>query len=287
MPSTEAEAEAARAAERLADGDPRAAIEACRRALSLDPDCLAAHVTLARARLPGDDYLAWLARFHARLRPAVYLEIGVDAGRTLSLARPPTRVIGVDPAPVAPRPFAAPTRTFAVESDAFFASPRCAAALSGEPIALAFVDGLHLFEQALRDFVHVERRAARDSVALFHDCLPLDRATSSRERRTAFWTGDVWKIVPVLVRHRPDLDVFVIPAYPTGLAVVTRLDPDSTVLENRFGAIVSEFTPLEWGEAAARSMPLVENDAEKVLSRLGAKEVPPSPPPSPPAGGRG
>jgi hypothetical protein len=278
MPSTEAEAEAVRAADRLTAGDAAGAIEACGRALELDPDCLSAHRTLARARLPGDDYLAWLARFHETLTPAVYLEVGVDAGRTLSLARPPTRAFGVDPSPVAPRAFAAPTRTFAMESDAFFSSPRADAALAGASVSLAFVDGLHLFEQALRDFAHVEKRAARDSVVLLHDCLPLDRATSARERRTAFWTGDVWKIVPILARHRPDLDVFVIPTYPTGLAVVARLDPSSTVLDERFDAIVSEFTPLEWGEAAARAMPLVENDAEAVIARLRANS------PSPPGG---
>lgn len=281
MPSTEAGAEAARAAERLAADDPEGAIAACRRALELDPDCVAAHVTLARARLPGEDYLAWLARFHAALAPALYLEIGVDAGRTLSLARPPTRVIGVDPAPVAPRAFAAPTRTFPLESDAFFASPRCDAALAGERVGLAFVDGLHLFEQALRDFMHVERRAAADSVVLFHDCLPLDRATSSRERRTGFWTGDVWKIVPILARHRPDLEVFVIPTYPTGLGVVTRLDPSSTTLPDRLDAIVREFQPLEWDDAAAAAMPRVANDADAVFARLR------SPSPSPPVGGRG
>jgi hypothetical protein len=268
MPSTEAETEAARASDLLAGGDAPGAIGACLRALALDPDCLPAHRTLARARLPGDDYLAWLARFHSALAPAVYLEIGVDAGRTLSLARPPTRALGIDPSPVAPRAFAAPTRTFAMESDAFFSSPRADAALAGAPVSLAFVDGLHLFEQALRDFRHVEKRAARDSVVLFHDCLPLDRATSSRTRKTAFWSGDVWKIVPVLARHRRDLEVFVIPAYPTGLAVVTRLDPASAVLDERFDAIVGEFTPREWDEAAARSLPLVENDAETVLARL-------------------
>jgi hypothetical protein len=276
MPSTEAEAEAARGAERLASGDAAGAIAACLRALELDADCLAAHRTLSRARLPGDDYLAWLARFHAALTPAVYLEIGVDAGRTLSLARPPTRAFGVDPAPVAPRSFAAPTRTFAMESDAFFASPRADAALAGTSVGLVFVDGLHLFEQALRDFIHVEKRAVRESVLLFHDCLPLDRATSSRTRKTGFWTGDVWKIVPILARHRPDLDVFVIPAYPTGLAVVTRLDPASTVLAERFDRIVRKHTPLEWDEAAAQAMPLVANDAETVFSRL-KRPSPPSP----------
>ena len=66
----------------LAGGDAAGAIAACRQALAVDPDCLAAHVCTARAKLPGDDYLAWLARFHAALAPATYVEIGVDAGRT-------------------------------------------------------------------------------------------------------------------------------------------------------------------------------------------------------------
>ena len=269
MPSTEAESEAARAAELLAAGDAAAAVAACRRALALDPDCLAAHVGMARATLPGDDYLVWLARFHAELSPRVYLEIGVDAGRTLSLARPPTLAVGVDPSPVAPLPFAAPTRTFAMESDAFFASREAERVFAAAPVGLAFIDGLHLFEQALRDFLHVERVAARDSVVLFHDCLPLDRATSSRTRRTGFWTGDVWKIVPILVRHRPDLDAFIIPTYPTGLGVVTRLDPSSTALADRFEDLVREYTPLEWsGEAG--DLPLVPNEAAAVLARLRA-----------------
>ena len=253
----------------LAAGKPEEAIGACRRALAIEPDCLAAHVCMARAMLPGDDYLAHLRRLHETLRPRLYVEIGVDAGRTLSLARPPTRAIGVDPAArEGGVTFAADTRLFALESDAFFAG-EAEAALAGEPIALAFVDGLHLFEQALRDFIHVERHAAPETVVLFHDCLPLDRATASRTRATGFWTGDVWKIVPVLARHRPDLELFVIPTYPTGLLVVTRLDPASTVLSERFDSIVAQFRAGEWTDAARnRDFPLIANDWNVVRERL-------------------
>ena len=266
-----AEQLAASAQALLASGDAAGAIAACHEALRLDPDCLAAHVCMARAKLPGDDYLVWLARFHAELRPATYLEIGVDAGRTLSLARPPTLAIGIDPALSGTTPaFAATTRTFAMESDAFFASPEIDQRLGRAPVALAFVDGLHLFEQALRDFLHVERHAARGSVVLFHDCLPLDRATSSRERRTGFWSGDVWKLLPILREHRPDLDVFVIPAYPTGLGVVTRLDPSSTLLGERFEEITRAWTPREWSDAPGQkpALPLVANDGPAVLARI-------------------
>jgi hypothetical protein len=225
---------------------------------------------MARATLPGDDFLAHLSRFHELLRPAVYLEIGVDAGRTLCLARPPTLAIGVDPAAPAGGAFATPTRLLALESDVFFDSGRADTELGGQAIDLAFVDGLHHFEQALRDLAHVEQRARPDSVMLLHDCLPLDAATSSRARRTGFWSGDVWKILPVLAEHRPDLDVFVIPAYPTGLAVVTRLDPSSRVLDERAAEIAAAWREREWRDAGGNSeLPVIANDWAAVRRRLG------------------
>jgi hypothetical protein len=157
-----------------------------------------------------------------------------------------------------------------MESDAFFASPDVDANLGRAPVDLVFVDGLHLFEQALRDFLHVERRGARGSVVLFHDCLPLDRATSARERRTSFWSGDVWKLLPILREHRPDLDVFVIPCYPTGLGVVTRLDPSSARLGERMAEITRTWTARQWSDAPGErpALPLVENDGPAVLARI-------------------
>ena len=167
----------------LAEGRAAEAIAACEEALALEPDCLPAHVCMARAKLPGEDYLAHLAHFHEALAPSVYLEIGVDAGRTLSLARPPTLALGVDPTATG-RPLLRRANARSSRSRATPSSPRGRRSerSPGQPVDLAFVDGLHLFEQALRDFVHVERYAAPDSVVLFHDCLPLTPATASRGR---------------------------------------------------------------------------------------------------------
>jgi len=264
-------AELVEKAQRLLDaGDRLDAIAACRAALAIEPDLLAAHVCMARAALPGDDFLAHLSRFHELLRPAVYLEIGVDAGRTLCLARPPTLAVGVDPAAPPGGDFRAETRLVPLESDVFFASGRADADLAGRAVDLAFVDGLHRFEQALRDLANVERRARPGSVVVLHDCLPLDAATSSRERRTGFWSGDVWKVLPALAEHRPDLDVFVIPAYPTGLAVVTRLDPSSRVLDARAAEIADEWRDRVWSDEGGNpELPVIENDWDAVRRRLG------------------
>ena len=253
----------------LAEGRLDEAIGRCREALAIEPDLVAAHVCMAHAKLPGDDYLVWLKRFHESRRPGVYLEIGVDAGRTLSLARPPTRAIGVDPLARTDREFEAPTTLFRLESDEFFDSGEAAKALAGETVDLAFVDGLHLFEQALRDFLHIERHAGPRTVAVFHDCLPLTPETATRRRRTGFWTGDVWKIGPILRTLRPDLSVRLVPTWPTGLLVVSGLDPRSRVLEERLAAIVEEWKPREWTEGPSDpQLPLVQNEWEALSASL-------------------
>jgi hypothetical protein len=62
----------------------------------------------------------------------------------------------------------------------------------------------------------------------------------------------------------------VIPAYPTGLAVVTRLDPDSRVLDERAGEIAEEWRRREWSDGGGNPrLPVIENDWEMVRRRLG------------------
>ena len=56
--------------------------------------------------------------------------------------------------------------------------------------------------------------------------------------------GDVWKIMPILARHRPDLELSVIDAAPSGMAVVRNLDPKNMVLSAGFKTIVGNMIDL-------------------------------------------
>jgi hypothetical protein len=109
---------------------------------------------------------------------------------------------------------------------------------------------MHLFEFALRDFINLERACGRDSVIAVHDCDPPNAEAAARERTTAFWTGDVWKLVLCLKRHRPDLRVAVVDVPPSGLGIVTNLNPGSTLLEERYAQICDELVDLDFGELA-------------------------------------
>lgn len=170
------------------------------------------------------DYYEALEVAHAYLRPDVYLEIGVHEGHSFRLAASAAAAVGVDPAMDLRFPAPPGAQLFRKTSDDFFAQD-ATAAFADAPVDLAFVDGLHHWDQALRDVVHAERHSHGQGRVLIHDCLPIDAETSTRERNTVVWSGDVWKVVVWLRRHRPDLDVTTLDVAPTGLAVVRGLDP--------------------------------------------------------------
>lgn len=212
--------------------------------LTIDPDFRHAKISLAVVNIPGENYVSLLNRLHHFLQPENYIEIGVATGTTLTLAKPPTLAIGIDPQPRIEHPFQAPTRIHAMTSDDFFATLDVYREIDGRAIAFAFIDGLHLFEQILKDFINVERHAAENSVVLFHDTLPIDALTCGREKIQPYWCGDSWKIIPILKKYRPELNIYTIAANPTGLSLVTGLDPESRILEENYETIVKEFFPV-------------------------------------------
>lgn len=227
----------------LSKGAVEKAFKYSRKSLALDGGLASAHHLMARALMPGEDYLALIARIHNYLKPESYVEIGVAAGESLELAGPRTKSIGIDPNPK--EGIKTPARLFRMPSNEFFESFNLFEQIGTSRLSLAFIDGLHIFEQALMDFMNIERYGDRNTVVLVHDCLPITRPVASRERATDFWCGDVWKVIAALIEHRPDLRVSVVPAGPSGLGVITNLVPDSTVLSERYESIVTEYMDRE------------------------------------------
>ncbi len=200
---------------------------------------------LAELEFPGEDYFRVLARIHEHLKPATYLEIGVDQGLSFEIIRPETFALGVDPNPRLRKPPGPRQRVFAKTSDDFFDQCDVISELGGKTVDLAFIDGMHQMEFALRDFINVEKCCSADSIILLHDVYPIDATSAARERASLFWSGDIWRLILVLKKYRPDLMVNVIAARPTGLAIVQNLDPHSRVLAERQHEIIDEFLALD------------------------------------------
>ncbi len=198
------------------------------------------------------DYIDVLARLHETRRPRTYLEIGVYRGESLRLAGHDTFTVGVDPEPDLSREEAARLHVVSTTSDEFFAGPLPTELLAGRPVDLAFIDGEHLFEYALRDFMHIESLAGNNSLVVAHDCLPRSDTAASRKRSTLDWSGDVWKLVLCLLEHRPDLKLRILDVPPSGLLLVSDLDPSSRKLPDAYETLVARYVDLPFAAWQAR-----------------------------------
>ena len=107
---------------------------------------------------------------------------------------------------------------------------------------------MHLIEYVLRDFINVERRANPAGAIALHDCCPYNAQMTTRDLDNlppGDWTGDVWKIIPILQTYRPDLTLTVLGCAPSGLLIVSGLDPQNTTLTDKMGEILNQFQNLE------------------------------------------
>lgn len=227
-------------------GDTKNALRWCRKTLDLDYNFFEGHRLMADISMPGLNYHEVLSFIHGYLQPDNYLEVGVRFGDSLELVKDGTKAIGIDPEPEVSRPLKNNVRLFKMTSDEFFATGLLEEEVGTGALQLAFVDGMHSFEFALRDFINLEARGGSHTTVMIHDCYPLDEITSLSERMTLFWAGDVWKIIVCLKKYRPDLRINVIKTYPTGLGIVTGLDPANQVLKMNYEKIINEFEEFDF-----------------------------------------
>lgn len=221
-----------------------------------------------------------------RYRAPVYLEIGVRDAVTFSRVRA-TRKIAVDPYPEGRRQLpsywvggfkaavgvwqgATHVRT---TSDEFFDrfAPH---AFGRRHLSVCLVDGLHTFEQSLRDTLNAlawmaERPGA--GIVVLHDCRPRTRAASLPSRVDAVrtpgfagaWNGDVYRTIVHLRARRDDLFVCTLDT-DEGLGVVIRGEP-----ENMLDLADSDIAGLEFSDLDRNASNLLNlKPAEHVLQVL-------------------
>ncbi len=229
----------------LAAGKPAEARGAALEGLRIFRDSSPCHLLLARVAMPGMGYIGFLQEIHRQMAPKSYFEVGVFTGQSLKLVAPSTLAVGVDPEPHVSWELSSNMTVHAMTSDAFFEQKDLTDKLKDRGIDLVFLDGLHTFEQTLRDFINTERLCRPGTLLFLHDCLPPTRLSAQLDRQSNFWCGDVWKMVPCLRKYRPDLLVQTIAAHPSGLTAVANLDPDSEVLSHSFAKIMEEFAGVE------------------------------------------
>lgn len=194
----------------------------------------------------GMPYYRFLRSLHESCLFDWYLEVGCRSGESFAPVR--SKTVAVDPFfqaeinIIGKKPA---LHVFQETSDDFFAGGFLAR--NGIRLGLAFLDGMHLFEFLLRDFIHTEAAMDPKGVVLLHDCVPYGIGMTTRDlgNLPVTWTGDVWKLIPILQRWRPDLRITVLDCRTTGLVCVSGLDPQSRVLSDNYDRIVAEFMAVD------------------------------------------
>lgn len=174
-----------------------------------------------------------------KVNAKTYIEIGYADGRCFSQVDVPVKM-SVDPDP------SAHGCTHVMTSDDFFINEAPMLNKHNVKLDVSFIDGLHVFEFALRDFIGVEKYSRKDSIVLFHDCLPRNKNEVTRIKCQPPWTGDVFKVLFALRKWRKDLKIMPLDSEPTGLGLVTNLNPESTILEENYEEIIREFIDLTY-----------------------------------------
>ncbi len=248
----------------------------------------------------GIDYRNFLDALHQQLRFDWYLEVGSQTGRSLAKSRSPS--IAVDPQFRIKYDVAAGKshlHLYQATSDDFFAAGHLKT-LKAKP-GFSFLDGMHLFEYLLRDFINTEAAGTAKSVIAMHDCCPFGHVMTTRDIDNiprGPWTGDVWKLIPILQEYRPDLTIQVLNCAPTGLVVVSNLDPKNKALTKAYDKIIARFTDLTladygvekfYGSFAYVDAVALGNDGFQIFLPAACEVLPAEaplvapPPPPPPA----
>lgn len=95
---------------------------------------------------------------------------------------------------------------------------------------------------------------------ILHDCLPWNFAATRRlnpqgegfEPVTGGWAGDAWKLLALVQEQRPDIQVTLLDCPPTGLALLSALNPASETLWAGYGRLVERLVGALSSEDAFR-----------------------------------
>lgn len=163
----------------------------------------------------------------------IYFEIGVERGLNFFQIQAPLK-LGVDPNFIIPGELKGSEneKFYTITSDEFFANPPEEIIKHG--IDIAFIDGLHTYEQSLRDVENCLKYLNPNGIIVMHDCLPANEAealpsSEDAKKHSEFkglWTGDVYKTIIHLRTSRQELFVAVIDT-DHGVGIIRKGNPES------------------------------------------------------------
>jgi hypothetical protein len=128
---------------------------------------------------------------------------------------------------------------------------------------------MHLAEFVYRDFMNVERVMNPNGIIIVDDVFPNHPLQASRTRQSQVWTGDVWRFATLLAEKRPDLRLTWLDTAPTGLLLISRLNPKSRALWGDYNKVMRRLNDEAESEVPKRILDR-EDAVEPTLEQLRA-----------------
>lgn len=85
---------------------------------------------------------------------------------------------------------------------------------------IIFIDGLHIYEQVMKDIDNALVVLDKDGIIIVHDCNPSSEIRQRVPQESGGWNGNVWKAI-VDVRQRQDVDVITLDT-DQGLGIIIK-----------------------------------------------------------------
>lgn len=136
-----------------------------------------------------------------------YLEVGTAQGDTIKRIRCAHRV-GVDPI-MSETYVSDKIRMYKETSDEFFARNYSTRRMCFDVV---FIDGLHLYEQVIKDIVNALNCMITGGYIIIHDCKPGNAGMAGRQPTSpgSGWNGDVYKAIIWFKEVHPQYPCFVL-----------------------------------------------------------------------------
>lgn len=208
---------------------------------ALLPDLLQSKV------VKGDTIVNLLKKLHLDLKPKFYFQSGVQNGLFLNLCRCQSVVCG-DPNMIAKTvPF--PTRIFIEKASQFFGNEKRLFSIFSREIDLAFLSAPDLAENLIQQIGKLEAFMSKSGAMVLGNVCPDHIEMTHPKRSYRQWAGTAYKIIPLLAKYRPDLEVQIHNTYRDGFrygtAVLTNLDPTNTFIKDNLDSLLIELSSMK------------------------------------------
>jgi tetratricopeptide (TPR) repeat protein len=202
---------------------------------------------LAQAKFPDEDIGSILSYLHSHSKFQSYLEIvnwDQDIGN--SLAKTNTTTISISHQTL--KISTSNRYFFKAHPNLFFNKVNLSDIIQSK-LGMIYIASDNDLPQFLIALIYLSDYITPKTIICVKNTYPLDGITSSERKYTSFWTGNIWKLVPVLKEFFPSINIKTLKAFPAGVSIMNNFDATAgKILRCNFPEIINYADSLHYDD---------------------------------------